>query len=359
MSASSSGEGVEYGLPTGEFMLDITEVQGFVTASISGPIAAKDGKAVYRTKLLSSGIATNDFTINVNANGLLTGFSGSSEGKLTELAKSLATTIAFQAGDAATPPFYSARFRLDDMPAAVAAANNAIGLRLASVCSEKDAKGKQVAACKTMKRVLGAAPANFLALSYADVEGTEGVKVTPRKTPEPGSNVLFYRPLRSVRVTMSLANGSSQTKFFHIPDERRTNWIAIPGGVFAKQEYNLTFSDGVLTSYHRIARNEAAGAIALPVDVVKAVVTAPFSALSTRKDGLVAQAEYLKKVTELENAAKEAQKACASARTACQDLPIQVLSLTTDPASAPSPAAPSSPSPSPSPTGSGNGNGNV
>jgi hypothetical protein len=357
--AASAGEGIEYALPASEFVLEVTEADGYIAATLAGPVVRQDNNARYRTKLVSSGVATNDFTIEVNERGLLTSLTGTSDGQFTEIAKKAARTVAFQSGGEANGKLiYAASFRLSEIGAVQEKANQVLVSHVNSICATKTDKGKDSPTCLRLRKSMKRSSGPFIVLT-AETLPTVAQQSVERSPPDKAS-VLYYRPLISVRITLELGDGQLKSKIFAIPDESRANWVSIPGGVFAKQEYNLTFTDGVLTKYHRVARNEVVGAVSLPVDVAKELIAAPFEALTARKEGLDKQTEYLKSVAALETASASAEKACADSRAVCQDLPIQSMRLSTA-AAAPPPApaergAPSG-SPTPAPTGASDGSG--
>ena len=326
VSSLISGEGIEYALPTREFVLEVREADGSIAATLVGPVVRQDNGHRYRTRLLSSGIATNDFTIEINNRGLLTSFSGSSEGKLTDIAKAAARTVAYQGAEVPNAKLvFSIAFSLADISAAQDKANQRLGAYVQTLCAEKTDKGAETASCTKLRASLVRSRGQFIRLSsetIADLKDTGNPHPPPRNT-----NVLFYRPLISVRMTVELGDGQAESKIFAIPDDRRANWVAISGGVFAKQEYELTFTDGVLTKHHRIARNEVVGAISLPVEVAKSLVAAPFEALNDRKAGLDSQAAYLTSAAALQTAAASAEKACQDSGAVCRDLPIQSMTI--------------------------------
>ena len=338
VASAPGGEGVEYALPTSEFVLEIKEADGEVVATLSGPYVAADNAAKYRSTLLASAVSTNDFTIVVNEHGLLSSFAGSSEGKLTDIAVALAKTIAYQAGgQQAAEPFFNRHFRLGEMAAAKLAANQALKAHIESVCRLTAEKGKPSQRCKTLQDLVIAAASGGL----IEIEGTDyysnanaasqTAACNGGKCPSGKANVLYYRPLKSVRIAVKMGNGNESSGIFTIPDESRTNWVRVSGGVFAKQEYTYTFADGVLTNYHRIARNEVEGLVTLPLAVAKAIVAAPVEALNDRKNTVQAQTEYLKQVKALADASADAKKACEDAPAACQKLPVQSIQLSTIP----------------------------
>ena len=327
--ASTGGEGIEYALPTSEFVLELREGDGYIAATLVGPVVRQDNTHRYRTKLLSSGIATNEFTIEVNNRGLLTSLTGSSDGKLTEIAKQVARTIAYQSAEGSQGTlFFATTFKLSEIADAEQQANAAIAQHVAAICAEKTDKGADAASCKRLRSTLARSRGPFLTLATTPIGVTAAANDPNPRPVQPRSNsVLYYRPLISVRMTVRLGDGFGETKTFAIPDDTRVNWISLPGGVFAKQEYELTFQDGVLTKYHRIARNEVVGAVGLPVEVAKSLIAAPFEGLNDRKAGLDAQTQYLNSAAALQTAAANAEKACADARSICQDLPIQSLQV--------------------------------
>ena len=330
--ANGSGEGIEYSMPTSEFVLELREGEGYVSAALVGPVVRQDNSARYRTRLLSSGIATNDFTIEVNPRGLLSSFTGSSDGQLDEIAKKAAKSIAYQSGASGNGElFFSTTFRLADIGTAQNAANNALSARRDAICAEKTDKGADSVACMRLRNTLNRSKGPFITLMAETLPGSKNSDGDPTKRPiaPRNANVLYYRPLISVKMTVALGDGQAESKTFAIPDDTRTNWVSLPGGVFAKQEHDLTFVDGVLTKHHRVARNEVLGAVGLPVDVAKELIAAPFEALNDRKAGLDSQAAYLNSVKGLHAATADAERACADSGSVCQDLPIQSIQIST------------------------------
>lgn len=326
-ASASGGEGLEYGLPLGEFKLSLVEDEGEVAATLDGPFPVKDSSARYRTAIPSSWISNNDFTIDVNERGLLSSFAGYSEGRLGEIAETLAKSIAYQsAGERQTEPFYTQRFLLGEVDQVVTDANKALSKRKDTVCRETPSSGR----CKSLRAKLteGFINLDAVVLGSRHVPHTMTTPTKPR-TGRVG-NVLYYRPLKSVRLDLGLGGDRKNSFTFQVPDETQTNWVRVTGGVFAKQEYDYIFADGVLMKDHRIVRNEVEGLVNVPLRVAKAIIAAPAEALKDKQAVIEAQTEYLEKTKELAKQIAEAKAACAEVDKVCQDLPYRSLTVSTE-----------------------------
>ncbi len=127
---------------------------------------------------------------------------------------------------------------------------------------------------------------------------------------------LCYRPMKSVAITLEVKGVFMHGDVFLVPDEKRTMFVSLPQGVFAEQKYNLVFSDGVLTDYGQTTKSELVGLTALPVEVIKAILSAPGEALGLKTGNLKAKADYLDQLAKLQVAKDNALSICTTDRNA-------------------------------------------
>lgn len=352
------GEGIEYFLPTGQFQLMAYEQDdGSITVALGGPFMGQDYAGRLRSKLLPGSIADNDFDVAVGANGLLTSFSGNSEGKLTEIVENaVKSAIAIQSGGTAAEPFFRDRFTFDQAGEANRRINAAIVARIDAICT---AAPRGDGRCASLRSGLRPDPrpdpqsrrpgARFVTVTINDqAEGAAGGDVQTASPNSPASSAfapvanlapatgrrascagdaLCYHPLAPVRVTLALNDGTSKTDAFLVPDKSRLSFVRAPGGVFAKQEYDFAFTDGVLTKYNRISRSEVVGLVSLPLTVAKAILSAPFEAFTDRTRTLEAQTAYLEAVRNNASSREETEVACSSRPDLCAGYVYRVISV--------------------------------
>lgn len=354
-TGDTGGEGIEYFLPTGQFQLMAYEQDdGSITVALGGPFMAQDYTGRLRSKLLPGALADNDFDVAVGANGLLTTFAGNSEGKLTEIVENaVKSAIAIQSGGVAAEPFFKDRYTFDQAAHATRRVNAAIVARINAICA---AAAQNDSRCTALRS--GLRDDRFVTVTVNDAADEAGAETGSEKPQAPAlnspatgafapvanlasatgrrasctSDALCYHPLAPVRVTLALNDGTSKTDAFLVPDKSRLSFVRAPGGLFAKQEYDFGFTDGVLTKYNRISRSEVVGLVSLPLTVAKAILSAPFDAFTDRKKALDAQTAYLEAVRNNADAREQTQESCSNRPDLCAGYVYRIISVGSAPA---------------------------
>lgn len=337
-SRDRGGEGISYFLPTGHFDLKMYEREGDIWVTIGAPRLLPDGSMPLRTALRAGGTADNDFTVVVGEDGFLSSLKGSSEGKVTEIATELAKFVVLNSGDRPSDlqPFFERPYRFSDFAQAEKDANIVLGSYLAASAKSdcRSVKGKEPSTrCLRISDLQTLQPRrNFIRItseSNGEMVSQANLATTPTIPLSAPRDALFYHPLAPVQLTLHLANGYMRSDVFAVPDKSRVDWVRAPGGVFAKQEYDFTFTHGVLTSYKRVARNETVGLVSLPLTVVKAVISAPVELLGARTTVTEANAKYLTQLNQLATQAKTAQDSCKAVPAICGNSVYRIIGATT------------------------------
>lgn len=346
-SSAAGGEGVEYFLPTGQFVLQIWEDQGQLEVGLGGPIFVADYNFRMRTNLLSGQLSDNDFTIGVGEDGLLTSFSGNSDGQAQQIVETGVKSIfGIQAGTSPIgEPFFSRLFSLDEKDAVVSEAHKAIEKRRSAVCARAASDVNASKQCDAITRAVGSEPpSDFITLSIEDKvsrKGHHGGGLAPiasvsfsddaQSNPTCPQNALCYHPVVPIRLTLSLSNGQSKTSVYLIPDRTVVSYLRAPGGIFAKQEYNYTFIRGIPMTYKRLSRSEVTGFVGLPLTIAKSIISAPVSLLTSREATLEAQTSYLNALTANISANNRAVIDCNNRPDLCQGSVFRTLRVQSGP----------------------------
>jgi hypothetical protein len=323
------GEGIEYFLPTGEFELQVWDVDGRLVVALGGPLFMPDYNGRMRTKLLPGRISDNAFKLAVGPNGLLTSFSGSSEGKFDKIIEAaIKSGFGIQSSSKPTgEPFFSQTFSLTEIDDVEKAALDAIERHKQAICAlPADTNGKNLH-CQALTQSFIAMPgARFIDIhTPATNEYVSAMSPDATRTVTCPPDALCYRPLAPVKLTLKLANGASTSDVFLIPDMTRVSHVRAPGGVFVKQEYNVAFTNGVLTTYDRTSRSEMVGLVSLPLTVVKSVIAAPAELLASRKTALEAEKAYLDAVRNNVDSKVQTRAKCKDQPALCSGTTYRIL----------------------------------
>lgn len=323
-SGLAGGEGIEYFLPEAYFDLKMFDDDGALTVSLGAPRMLPDYAMPVRTKIMPGGIADNDFEIKVGPNSLLQSVVGSSDGKLSDILSGLAKAVALNAGDeAAAVPFFSRTYRFADLSLAESEANAALGAYLKATCPVPVKGKKPTARCEKFDTEVPVVQrAGFVRISapmqdqgaMIPMERLRQRAQLPQGTPR---DAFLYHPMAPVQIGLTLGNGNSWSDIFAVPDKSKISWVRAPGGVLAKQEYNFAFTNGALSSYKRVSKNDAVALVGLPVTIAKSIISAPVELITSRKSVVDANLQYLTQLNLLAKQAQEAQKSCEIVPAIC------------------------------------------
>ena len=348
---AASSNGITYALPKGKMQLEVVEASGVLTVTLGGPVVIGDPDARLVARLPQSGVADNNVTVTVDPKSqLLQKVDVVSTGQLTTIATNIAKTFAMlQAGtDAVGIKVYSAAYDFDELPKAAQAANAKLAEYYAFLCTGPteqqqlpfaadiaklksktvDLDGilsSRLERCLRMKLAGADAAAvrNLITINVeprdampagAPVEAGQSLKVTDTDRCAAG---VCYRPFTVRKATLDVKGAFRLTDLFLIPDDRSLVLVDLPSGAFVEQKYTLEFSDGVLTKYQRQGKSELVGLSALPIEVIKAVLSAPAEALGLKQKNLEAQTSYLGAVDKLVTQQQTTAANCAKDAVTC------------------------------------------
>jgi len=348
---SAVSNGVTYALPKGKMRLEVVEASGVLSVTLGGPVVIGDPDTRLVAHLPQSGTADNNVTVTVDSKTqLLQKVDVVSTGELTTIATNLAKSFAMlQSGtEAIGIKVFSGAYDFADLPAGAEAANAKIAEYYASLCNGPNEQqqlpfAKQVAKLTTkpieLEAILSARLTRCVRMQLAGADTASAralitITVGPPgappvanataggQTPAPTATRrcaagICYRPFTVRSATLDVKGAFRLTDLFLIPDERSLVLVDLPAGVFAEQKYTLEFSDGVLTRYQRQGKSELVGLTALPIEMLKAVLSAPVEALGLNQKGLEAQTSYLGTVDKLTAQQQTTAVNCAKAGATC------------------------------------------
>jgi hypothetical protein len=285
-------------MPRKDFVVTVTisEDGKKVTDVTFGTTAAyADMKTPYVMNYHGSLIGTNKLDVQVGDSGLLSMTKSSSESKISDALKGAAALAGITKGVrvAAMPP------------------------------TEKEAAAPGLAQCPAP-----GAHTFVYAPKDQDTDWTAdpcGVKVTFRRLADgTGSKTneraksqshpgLFYR-LDEPYLVLASGRGMNKATVLFSPSRSPTYFLPLARSLFAKNEADLTLSDGVLKKYRQESDGELIAFLKLPADVLSAYFSAIGSTLDAFKDTDAKEAAALAEATKLELAKKKFDECLAAIR---------------------------------------------
>ncbi len=330
--SNTEPQGISYHLPKGYFSLALTEQEGTVRAVIGGSLMVPDPDRRYITKIPKALIANNKVKITVNNKNLIATAKSESDGQLNDILTNAATSFfGLQSGDldAGGEDIFNKKYAWENFKAAEAEANQFVVRRFSAKCSptfnNKDASEQFKKDCKKLGILAGMAKAgNLIRIEVNAIKGSVSQRhlttITGSSTiGECPKNALCYHPLSPVKLTLKVAGLVVDSDIFLIPDKSVIASIPIHSGVFAKQKYDLAFTDGVLTSYGYDSETEIVGAVSLPINILKAVISAPVAALAERQKVDTAEKAAIDATLSNLEAQKKAREFCISNPGQCTE----------------------------------------
>lgn len=340
-------EGISYNLPKGMFQLIVVEDVGKLTVHLAGPVMVADPDFPLVSRLPRSGTSDNTVKVTVDPKtNLLNKVDVTSIGDLGTIVQNIAKVIALQAGtETSGSTVFSRGYDIAHLKTDAANdLNHFLVQYYATHCGSAERTNLPFAktlkddatvatdnktlamACRRMS-LAGLPRADILGLITIAVaetsvsDGTASWSTARAINPVPDgaqcSTGLCYRAMRTVAITLEVRGAFIQGDVFLVPDETRTMFVSLPQGVFAEQKYNLVFTDGVLTDYGQTTKSELVGLTALPIDIIKAVLSAPGEALGLKTTDIKGKTDYLDQLAKLQTAKDKALEICKTNPNAC------------------------------------------
>lgn len=268
-------DGLIYYLPKKELLIKLASAEGTRTVTIEPTAAFADIDERFVAKFRRSQVHLNKLVVVTDAGGLLSG---------------KATT--------------SSSPQLTDILSAVASDVGMLGARSAVVTL----KQPDVVKCKGEYSWL------LDAASAAPVAGpkTCGLAVTVTRLGSPGTDRkstyrqqsgFYYRRPMTYLVTVvdnEIVPPRTTSRTVSVPtSDSPTEFLPVPNGLFAKNEGEFTFQDGMPTIYSQELDSEWLGLAKLPASVVKAYFEAVTAGFKLRKDAMTGESQYLSEINKL------------------------------------------------------------
>jgi hypothetical protein len=343
----SSGEGIAYNLPKTQFVLTLARNGGNIVVAVVAPVGVPDPYSAMITSLPISVISNNEFNVTISDRNLLATAQGYSDGQLaTLLENAIKSAINIQGGgDGGSIEFFQGKYDFSEFEQAMIDGNTAIRSMIETNCpGNRSLAGDEASnkACAQLKALVGSVSGNFFKLEV--MTGTSRLSQTtfnPRvagfqdeaqRIEQLGNcpkDALCYHPLVPVTLTLSVPGHFSKSDSYLIADKTKIAYVKPRGGVFAKQEYSYTFTQGQLTGYKQTSRSELVGLAALPLTIVKSIISAPAEALAAKTSVTDAETKYLDSQQKNADSRKKLGDTCEADPRLCSSSTTRILGSTT------------------------------
>lgn len=277
-------KGQAYYLPKGLIQVSVVESGGQFNVTVAGPIMVADTDYRFHADLRKAALSDNNALVAIDpATQLLTTAQVVSTGRAKEVVENVyRATSGYAAGWQGYAPveIFSGLYEPDQLDRASADASAALTSYFIRNCGEDgqspiDPGGYQD--CERY-RMLGIDQPGMVSIS---TDGPVGA-ATANDTIGKCGRGLCYRPLVPVKVRTVIAGTYVSEDYYMVPDTKTVSYFTLPSGMFATQEYNLTFDLGVLVQADQKQQSEVAGFVSLPADILERIIAAPVKAIRGR-----------------------------------------------------------------------------
>jgi hypothetical protein len=223
-------------------------------------------------------------------------------------------------------------YRLDELDRAMMEGNAALRSHQENVCRAAVSTDQAATRRCSELRTLNATRGGAIQIETPDHrrEQLPVLRASANVDLSPCAMGVCYRPLVPIRVRMSFAGQSSQTQTMLFPDEAQIIAVNLRSGVFADQKYELSFTDGVLTSYSQNSRSELVGLVSLPLTIVRTAIAAPAQLLGARRQAAADEQAYLTAVASLAQQRAQVRQLCATQPQDCPETALRIIRATTE-----------------------------
>lgn len=339
----SSGEGITYNLPKSQFILTLARSDGNIFVAVIAPINTADPDAAMITQLPVGIISNNEFNITISDRNLLSSAQGYSDGQLsTIIDNAIKSAINVQGGgDGSAIEFFQGKYDFSEFEKAMSDGNAAIRSLIATNCpGNRSLTGDEASnkACAGLKAIVNSVSGDFFRLDVS--MGTSAIRQskldnkvvafqpTAYRTAQLDKcpkDALCYHPVTPVTLTLTVPGHFSKNDIYLIADKSQLAWVKPRGGVFAKQEYAYTFTQGQLTGYKQTSRSELVGLVSLPLTIVKSIISAPAEALAAKTSAADAETKYLDSAQKNADSRKKLGSTCETDPRLCSSTTTRIL----------------------------------
>lgn len=283
-SERTDQKGQAYYLPKGLIQITLVEVGGGFDVTVAGPIMIADTDYRLHADLRKPAFSDNDVTISIDpTTQLLDSVNILSTGQAKEIVENFynATKYAgFQGGYRIE--IFSGLYEPDEMDKASRDASAALSRYYRRICGEDGMSPVDPSRFSDCERfaALGVGEPNMVSIT---TDAKIGASTGESSIAKCGRG-LCYRPLVPVKIRTVIADTYVSEDYYMVPDTTTVSYYTLPAGMFATQEYNLTFDQGVLITSEQKQQSEVLGFSRLPTEILKEIISAPVDAILGDRD---------------------------------------------------------------------------
>jgi hypothetical protein len=280
-NSRSDQQGQAYYLPKGLMQVRVTESNGQFNVTLAGPIMVADAQFRFHADLRETALSDNNAIVTVDPRTqLLTSAEVTSTGQAGEIIENfyrVGQPYAGFDGGYYTVEIFSGLYEVSELDRASSDASQALMQYFERRCGENgdlaaDSYGAEDCA---RYQALGIDQPDMVAIT---VEGATGASTANTNISKCGRG-LCYRPLVPVKIRAVVAGTFVTEDYYMIPDTSTVSYYLLRSGFFATQQYSLTFDQGVLVAVDQKQQSELLGFSRIPVEILKAIVSVPVSAI--------------------------------------------------------------------------------
>ena len=281
-------KGQAYYLPKGLIQVTLVEQAGQFNVTVAGPIMVADTDYRFHADLRKAALSDNNALVAIDpATQLLNTAQVVSTGRAKEIVENVYRATSGYAGawqgGYAPIEIFSGLYEPDQMAKASSDASAALTLYYRRTCGDdgrSPADPDRFEDCERYQ-ILGIDRPGMISIS---TDGPIGAATANNNIGKCGRG-LCYRPLVPVKIRTVIADTYVTEDFYMVPDTSTVSYFTMPSGMFATQEYNLTFDLGVLVQADQKQQSEVAGFASLPADILERILAAPVKAIRGKPKG--------------------------------------------------------------------------
>lgn len=278
-SERTDQKGQAYYLPKGLIQITLVEVGGGFDVTVAGPIMIADTNYRLHADLRKPAFSDNNVTISVDPTTQLLDtvniVSTGQAGEIVENFYNVTKYAGFQGGYRIE--IFSGLYEPDEMDKASSDASAALTRYFQRICGADGVSPPDPSRYSDCERfaALGIGEPGMVSIR---TDGKIGAATGESSIAKCGRG-LCYRPLVPVKIRTVIADTYVSEDYYMVPDTTTVSYYTLPAGMFATQEYNLTFDQGVLITSDQKQQSEVLGFSRLPTEILKEIIKAPVDAI--------------------------------------------------------------------------------
>ena len=296
-------DGLVYYMPKKDVMVTVVRDAAKTTVTVLATSAYADLEQPYVLNFKRNWIGKNEIAVGISSTGLLTSAKSTTTSGISDALKNLASSISYAKGLSAPPT------TAPDCTVGTFTHSYTIG-------AEIPAKSQP---CGLTVKITRVAKSKF----SGDVKEAQ----TPPKPKNQKNSGIFYRQEETYRVDVVGDEGQhavNTSAYLLSPSQSPVRFLPIEKTLFASNQADFGFIDGIPTKYDQNADGELIGLLKLPADVIGAYFAAVGNVFDSLKSNSSKEVEALTANVKLE-LAKMKYAACIEALQTKDDTLIQQL----------------------------------